>query len=179
MARFSFVALAATVSVSVSATSCSPRSHSVSPRVLAAADPAAAEAPFAPPPSALDDAPPRTLGLDIADPARMKHPATPPEIGTPADQGGHDHSGHATPTPKPAATPKPTATPHDHGHPKAETVYSCPMHPEVRDTKPGSCPKCGMTLEPVSTPTPTSTPRPSPSAAPTPGGHDHNHRSSS
>ena len=27
--------------------------------------------------------------------------------------------------------------------------YTCPMHPEVRQDKPGSCPKCGMTLEPV------------------------------
>lgn len=28
------------------------------------------------------------------------------------------------------------------------TVYTCPMHPEVRQDHPGSCPKCGMTLEP-------------------------------
>ncbi len=27
--------------------------------------------------------------------------------------------------------------------------YTCPMHPEVRQDKPGSCPKCGMSLEPV------------------------------
>ena len=27
------------------------------------------------------------------------------------------------------------------------TVYTCPMHPEVRQTKPGSCPICGMGLE--------------------------------
>ena len=26
--------------------------------------------------------------------------------------------------------------------------YTCPMHPEVRQDKPGSCPKCGMALEP-------------------------------
>lgn len=29
------------------------------------------------------------------------------------------------------------------------TIYTCPMHPEVRQDHPGSCPKCGMTLEPV------------------------------
>jgi P-type Cu+ transporter len=29
------------------------------------------------------------------------------------------------------------------------TVYTCPMHPEIRQDRPGSCPKCGMTLEPV------------------------------
>src|SRR5574343_1859021 len=27
--------------------------------------------------------------------------------------------------------------------------YTCPMHPEVRQFGPGSCPKCGMALEPV------------------------------
>ena len=27
--------------------------------------------------------------------------------------------------------------------------YTCPMHPEVRAPKPGSCPKCGMALEPL------------------------------
>ncbi len=31
----------------------------------------------------------------------------------------------------------------------AGTVYTCPMHPEVRQDHPGNCPKCGMTLEPV------------------------------
>lgn len=28
--------------------------------------------------------------------------------------------------------------------------YTCPMHPEVRQIGPGSCPKCGMALEPFS-----------------------------
>ena len=27
-------------------------------------------------------------------------------------------------------------------------AYACPMHPEVREQKPGACPKCGMALEP-------------------------------
>ena len=31
----------------------------------------------------------------------------------------------------------------------AGTEYTCPMHPEVRQVGPGSCPKCGMALEPV------------------------------
>ncbi len=31
----------------------------------------------------------------------------------------------------------------------AGTVYTCPMHPEIRQDHPGICPKCGMTLEPV------------------------------
>jgi len=28
-------------------------------------------------------------------------------------------------------------------------TYTCPMHPEVRQEGPGSCPKCGMALEPL------------------------------
>ena len=28
-------------------------------------------------------------------------------------------------------------------------IYTCPMHPEIEADKPGSCPKCGMALEPV------------------------------
>ncbi len=31
----------------------------------------------------------------------------------------------------------------------AATIYTCPMHPEIRRTQPGSCPICGMALEPV------------------------------
>jgi Cu+-exporting ATPase len=31
----------------------------------------------------------------------------------------------------------------------AGTVYTCPMHPEVRQIGPGHCPKCGMALEPL------------------------------
>ena len=31
----------------------------------------------------------------------------------------------------------------------AAAIYTCPMHPEVRQDHPGNCPKCGMTLEPV------------------------------
>jgi hypothetical protein len=28
-----------------------------------------------------------------------------------------------------------------------ENLYTCPMHPEVREKKSGNCPKCGMKLE--------------------------------
>ncbi|MFA4875442.1 MAG: efflux RND transporter periplasmic adaptor subunit [bacterium] len=34
------------------------------------------------------------------------------------------------------------------GH-EAKTVYTCPMHPQYRSDKPGTCPICGMTLVPV------------------------------
>ncbi|HWP26046.1 MAG TPA: heavy metal translocating P-type ATPase, partial [Xanthobacteraceae bacterium] len=31
----------------------------------------------------------------------------------------------------------------------AGTIYTCPMHPEIRQVGPGSCPICGMALEPL------------------------------
>jgi Cu+-exporting ATPase len=30
----------------------------------------------------------------------------------------------------------------------AGAIYTCPMHPEIRQDHPGTCPKCGMALEP-------------------------------
>jgi Cu+-exporting ATPase len=30
-------------------------------------------------------------------------------------------------------------------------IYTCPMHPEIRQPSPGACPKCGMALEKVTT----------------------------
>ncbi len=34
--------------------------------------------------------------------------------------------------------------------PRAGAIYTCPMHPQIRQVGPGNCPICGMTLEPVS-----------------------------
>ena len=71
----------------------------------------------------------------------------------------HEHhhkkesSGHSCCHTKPAAH----AMHHDHAQhaaPKvevpagAEAIYTCPMHPQVRQKGPGNCPICGMTLEP-------------------------------
>src|SRR5258708_7546752 len=47
----------------------------------------------------------------------------------------------------PVAEPEPMSAPMS-GQPDS-TIYTCPMHPEVRKIGPGSCPKCGMALEPV------------------------------
>ncbi|MCJ7603157.1 MAG: cadmium-translocating P-type ATPase [Desulfobulbaceae bacterium] len=43
------------------------------------------------------------------------------------------------------------STPVDIKEGKAAPVrqYTCPMHPEIAQDKPGSCPKCGMALEPM------------------------------
>ncbi len=32
---------------------------------------------------------------------------------------------------------------------RRHAIYVCPMDPEVRESKPGACPKCGMALEPA------------------------------
>ena len=55
------------------------------------------------------------------------------------DHSGHHHSGHGDPTG--GQPPAPGA---------GEVVeYTCPMHPEIRQDGPGTCPICGMALEPV------------------------------
>ena len=41
---------------------------------------------------------------------------------------------------------------HAQGHSReapAGSIYTCPMHPEIRQDRPGNCPKCGMALEPL------------------------------
>jgi Cu+-exporting ATPase len=57
---------------------------------------------------------------------------------------GHDqHQGHDHGQTESAAAASPAqAAP-------AGTIYTCPMHPEIRQDHPGSCPKCGMSLEPL------------------------------
>lgn len=48
--------------------------------------------------------------------------------------------------PEQYVVPPPPASPQQAA---GNTIYTCPMHPEVRQDHPGNCPKCGMTLEPV------------------------------
>jgi len=71
----------------------------------------------------------------------------------------HSLHGHAYYFCNPKCLEKFKADPHKYLH-KGETkaavvssvnkdaIYICPMHPEVRQIGPGSCPKCGMALEP-------------------------------
>src|SRR2546422_7231050 len=47
----------------------------------------------------------------------------------------HHHDHHETEGPRQAPTID-------------DRIYTCPMHPEVRQKGPGFCPKCGMALEP-------------------------------
>jgi len=50
------------------------------------------------------------------------------------DGKAHDHSAQAAANTKTADVSK---------------LYTCPMHPEIQQHGPGSCPKCGMALEPM------------------------------
>ncbi len=60
----------------------------------------------------------------------------------PAETSAHSHSHtcnhHHTHQAKPAVA-------HDSSH---HSIYTCPMHPEIQQQGEGSCPKCGMALEP-------------------------------
>jgi Cu+-exporting ATPase len=58
----------------------------------------------------------------------------------------HPHASHGAGT---AATGVPAETVHGDTAAAGGTVYTCPMHPQIRQDHPGNCPICGMTLEPV------------------------------
>ncbi len=51
-----------------------------------------------------------------------------------ADPAAYVHAGEGSTAPVPAPE---------------GTIYTCPMHPQIRQPDPGNCPICGMTLEPV------------------------------
>ncbi|NNC72826.1 MAG: heavy metal translocating P-type ATPase [Sphingomonadaceae bacterium] len=84
-----------------------------------------------------------------------------PVCGTTADLGSVDHhaehEGHEFHFCSARCHDKFVSDPqsylHDHAAsaapPMSEgTIYTCPMHPEIRQVGPGSCPICGMALEP-------------------------------
>lgn len=70
-----------------------------------------------------------------SDGCREKFVADPPKYVNHSDSGKHAH---------------PTSHNSDSDHKKksGDNMYTCPMHPEIRQDHPGSCPKCGMALEP-------------------------------
>ena len=73
-----------------------------------------------------------------SDPAKYLSPAYKP--------GGMQPTGQLAGI-KPAPKPESAPTPRVDQATKAAT-YVCPMDPEVRQSHPGACPKCGMALEP-------------------------------
>jgi Cu+-exporting ATPase len=61
------------------------------------------------------------------------------------------------PAAAPAPSPHHAAAAHGDG---AAMIYTCPMHPEVRQPGPGACPLCGMALEPTGAPSADEGPNP-------------------
>lgn len=55
----------------------------------------------------------------------------------------HEHHHH----------PHPGHENHKHQSTAEGAIYTCPMHPQIRQVGPGNCPICGMTLEPLVTAT--------------------------
>ena len=55
----------------------------------------------------------------------------------------HLHSPEVTPVANPSGIGA------DGGDTDAMPTYTCPMHPQIRRNEPGSCPICGMSLEPL------------------------------
>jgi Cu+-exporting ATPase len=51
----------------------------------------------------------------------------------------------ASPSEPAAASPAPGAP----AEPSQGTIWTCPMHPQIRRDRPGTCPICGMALEPL------------------------------
>jgi len=92
-----------------------------------------------------DRAPEETRGepgaLPTATAAPLKRRVSPPSVATPTSTTPFSTTIAAGPARSASAT-SPSASP--------ATVYTCPMHPEVRSNAPGQCPKCGMSLVPMS-----------------------------
>ncbi|CCJ07267.1 copper-translocating P-type ATPase [Methylocystis sp. SC2] len=64
-----------------------------------------------------------------------------------AHEHRHDHASHEESTSARAGGATEDAA---HGDTHASNViYTCPMHPQIRQIGPGNCPICGMTLEPL------------------------------
>lgn len=79
------------------------------------------------------------------DPGASFHPEISSDPGDRAESTHHGQCEHCAPRGKAEATAEP-----EEKRPPPKGLYTCPMHPEVRQEGPGSCPKCGMALEPVS-----------------------------
>ena len=80
-------------------------------------------------------------GMHPADAIHGHASAEPSGVASP--DSAHPHALHGSVAPARASAPSPVpAMP-------PGTIYTCPMHPQIRRAEPGSCPICGMALEPL------------------------------
>jgi Cu+-exporting ATPase len=87
--------------------------------------------------------------------AKMRDPVCGMSVDPATSKHAFDHDGKAFHFCSAGCRSKFAADPHkylDKTAPKAAapegTIYTCPMHPQIRQVGPGSCPICGMALEP-------------------------------
>ncbi|MDD4966712.1 efflux RND transporter periplasmic adaptor subunit [Halothiobacillus sp.] len=65
-----------------------------------------------------------------------------------AADAAHDHARHAETAPTATQTPSTPTAEKPAPDAKFVTKYTCPMHPQIIEDHPGTCPICGMTLVP-------------------------------
>ncbi|MGZ8305709.1 MAG: heavy metal translocating P-type ATPase [Allosphingosinicella sp.] len=88
--------------------------------------------------------------------ATVKDPVCGMTVDPAATAHHHEHDGTAYPFCSAGFRAKFVADPHRYLHPVPSAaadvpegaIWTCPMHPEIRQVGPGSCPICGMALEP-------------------------------
>lgn len=89
--------------------------------------------------------------------------AAPVEVWPPDWHAANPAAGAGPAPARISALDEPVDTPADHAHPEGghhehagmhehhaapagDVVYTCPMHPDVQSSSPGTCPTCGMAL---------------------------------
>ena len=115
---------------------------------------------FAADPNKYLNAKPSSGLVTLGAPAKVKDPVCGMDVDPAKTQHKTEHAGKVYSFCSAGCVEKFRANPEKHLKPVSEltqiapakaaaaTAYVCPMCPEVRETKPAPCPKCGMALEP-------------------------------
>ena len=77
-----------------------------------------------------------------------KQDASNNELHREAHGGSHGEHHHKQPAKSESCCHSTPTREHKAAAADKNAIYTCPMHPEVRQVGPGTCPKCGMALEP-------------------------------
>ena len=116
------------------------------------ANPQSPEAPYAGPASTLRQEPQDAARTSSPQSGMqgmegMKHSGSGKETSHAPSEHGHftHHGGQQGAAPQPGAKESGGAV-SGGASPETKDLYTCPMHPEVIQNKPGNCPKCGMKL---------------------------------
>ena len=96
------------------------------------------------------------MAIEVTQTAAVIDPVCGMTVETKTAKHQAEHDGHAYYFCSPGCRTKFLANPLQYLEPKGATaeavpqgtIYTCPMHPQIRQVGPGSCPICGMALEP-------------------------------